>query len=34
MTEERSIYCDGVIFGEIEIQEIEEVVAPGILIAA
>ena len=32
MTEERSIYSDGVIFGELEIEEIEEIVAPGILV--
>jgi hypothetical protein len=29
MTEETLVYCDGVILGELEIQEIEEVVAPG-----
>ena len=32
MTDETTIYCDGVILGEVEIEEIEEVVAPGILV--
>ena len=32
MTSETTIYCDGVILGEVEIEEIEEVVAPGILV--
>ena len=32
MTDETTIYCDGVILGEVEIEEIEEVVAPGILL--
>ena len=31
MTEETTIYCDGVILGEVEIEEIEEVVAPGVI---
>ena len=29
MTEQTTIYCDGVILCEVEIEEIEEVVAPG-----
>ena len=32
MTDETTIYCDGVILGEVEIEEIEEVVAPGIIL--
>jgi len=32
MTDETTIYCDGVILGEVEIEEIEEVVAPGMLV--
>ena len=32
MTDEIAIYCEGVILGEVEIEEIEEVVAPGILV--
>ena len=31
MTDETTIYCEGVILGEVEIEEIEEVVAPGLL---
>ena len=31
MTDETTIYCDGVILGEVEIEEIEEVVAPAIV---
>jgi len=33
MTDETTIYCDGVILGEVEIEEIEEVVAPGYILA-
>ena len=32
MTDEKIIYCDGVILGEVEIEEIEEVVAPALII--
>jgi hypothetical protein len=32
MSEEKQVNCDGVIFGELEIQEIEEVVAPGLIL--
>ena len=32
MTDETTIYCEGVILGEVEIEEIEEVVAPGMLV--
>jgi hypothetical protein len=32
MTDETTIYCDGVILCEVEIEEIEEVVAPGMLV--
>ena len=32
MTVQVSIFCDGVIFGEIEIEEIEEVVAPAVIL--
>ena len=31
MTEERTVYCEGVILEEIEFEELEEVVAPAIL---
>ena len=31
MTDETTLYCDGVILDEVEIEEIEEVVAPGML---
>jgi hypothetical protein len=31
MTEERTDYCEGVILEEIELEELEEVVAPAIL---
>ena len=31
MTDETTIYSDGVILDEVEIYEIEEVVAPGLL---
>lgn len=29
---DETIYSDGVILGEVEIEEIEEVVAPGIIV--
>jgi hypothetical protein len=32
MTEEKTVYCEGVILGEVEIEEIEEVVAPAVII--
>ena len=32
MTDEKTIYCEGVILGEVEIEEIEEVVAPGFVL--
>ena len=32
MTSETTIYSDGVILSEVEIEEIEEVVAPGIIV--
>jgi hypothetical protein len=34
MSEEKQVNCDGVIFGELEIQEIEEVVAPAIMVTS
>ena len=34
MADEGTIYSDGVIFDDLEIEEVEEVIAPGIVIIA